>query len=807
MSAGPDTPTGADAFLGNGRRDVTTQSSRAAAGERDFLGLLSSVRWGEQAERTALQQARPVLVANADHALVRAHLVHLASLAHGKTMAAVAEGAGIPLSMDAMNGCEDSERTLHAGIDMALAQRKVHDRIRESGQDDADLFIARKIVSQIRSTVAELTVLEPGIRHILEAQEPLMRLGEDARRDLVASLQELVWAVSKNYENQGIPCQDLVAEGLAGIEHAIAAFDGRGNFPWFVRSCVDAAMRLAVDSQKRRAWIPADTFHKVTDFLQEKSVFEAHGSRLTLQESYRTLIAPQLHGDVIRAAIGESGDGLFADSEGYAQRAKELKEPFGEIATLYFGLDGQMPQSITDIGARLGITPGDVAARLVDAMRRINPASQRPRESRVQERPWWTVRAEDVAGTVHVEHPHTLPPRTFTYDLDPRGNDATAPEPDTGQSFDREAEEKAARALTPSKSCTMHMPDGRDGDKILLKHMPFWARLFQTALAASQTISLLEDHPDFLRYADFLRMLKTGCPALAGNPVVRKEMFRDLTANPQRMHRLMLLRYHSFDQPDNAPSSLTNEAIAEQNLILPYLRDLMRAHYERYRRPVHERHLIHAGSEHIARGLEKQCGSITAIAPNHHGFQDFKTGRQPRNPAIYVPRASLSEQLGYGAYPTKADIVLLTELAGKRFEFGSEVLLWAGASLRPGGAIMAVVPETTSRTPGAHAHLEQSLHHSSAEEDAVRPSPLLYTRFLKHHGFSVETGLMRLSFQARQLSSVATLQRAILGRFSGRAGLPALLQQYWQEFLTDHPERAYTEEWQVLVARRQGIKT
>jgi RNA polymerase primary sigma factor len=99
------------------------------------------------------------------------------------------------------------------------------------------------------------TEIEPAReRKLLRAAK---RGDRDARRRIVASKLRLVRAIAARYCGMGVPLDDLVQEGTAGLVEAIDRYDPRrGDFDTFARFRIRRAIRDALTDQARLVRLP-----------------------------------------------------------------------------------------------------------------------------------------------------------------------------------------------------------------------------------------------------------------------------------------------------------------------------------------------------------------------------------------------------------------------------------------------------------------------------------------------------------------------------------------------------------------------
>ncbi len=236
-----------------------------------------------------------------------------------------------------------------------------------------------------------------------------IRQGDEEALDvLVRSNLRFVVSVAKKYQNQGVPLGDLINEGNLGLIRAAHRFDETRGIKfisyavWWIRQ----AILQALAEQSRIVRVPlnrASTLHRIgrhrSILLQElgrEPTIEEVAEDLDLRhdEVEQTLNLAQSHLS-LDAPVTPGQDGrlmdylpdLFTaapDSETYDRALTQtvedalatISEREARILRLYFGIDGEEPKTLEDIGAILGITRERVRQIKERALARMRHASR-----------------------------------------------------------------------------------------------------------------------------------------------------------------------------------------------------------------------------------------------------------------------------------------------------------------------------------------------------------------------------------------------------------------------------------------------
>jgi RNA polymerase primary sigma factor len=231
---------------------------------------------------------------------------------------------------------------------------------------------------------------------------------QEALDKLVRSNLRFVVSVAKKYQNQGVSLSDLINEGNLGLIRAAHKFDETKGIKfisyavWWIRQ----AILQALAEQSRIVRVPlnrAGTLHRIgkraaallLELGREATHAEiAHGMDITEEEVAKTmsisqatlsLDAPMAPGednkllDYLPDTINPTPDEQIfvkALTESIEEALSHLKERESKILRLYFGLDGNEPMTLEEIGALLGITRERVRQIKEKALSRLRHVSR-----------------------------------------------------------------------------------------------------------------------------------------------------------------------------------------------------------------------------------------------------------------------------------------------------------------------------------------------------------------------------------------------------------------------------------------------
>ena len=210
---------------------------------------------------------------------------------------------------------------------------------------------------------------------------------EEAKKKLIESNLRLVMSITRNYTKAGVPLLDLIQEGNLGLIRAVEKFDYKLGYKlstyatWWIRQAVTRALadqgrtiRLPVhvaDQVRRLMRARSQLAQKYNREPTEKELAKESGfpekrvrELLDLVEDPVSLETPvgdgeSMYADLIEDIHSERPD----ESTSKKLRRNELAEALlllnprmQRVLSLRFGLNGETPQTLEEVGAGLGIT-------------------------------------------------------------------------------------------------------------------------------------------------------------------------------------------------------------------------------------------------------------------------------------------------------------------------------------------------------------------------------------------------------------------------------------------------------------------
>ena len=265
-----------------------------------------------------------------------------------------------------------------AGLDepVEVEEKDPYDGVAAVTQDPLKLYVRQ---------IGDGPLLTP-----LEERELARRKDEGdeaAKRRLIECNLRLVMSITRNYTKAGVPLLDLIQEGNLGLIRAVEKFDYKLGFKlstyatWWIRQAVTRALA----DQGRTIRLPVHVADQVRRLMRTRRMLAQKLNReptiaelaeaselpakkvkdlLELVEEPVSLETPvgdgeSLYGDLIEDTKTDRPELTTADAMRHRElvRALDSLNPrMRKVLALRFGLDGEKPQTLEEVGSGLGIT-------------------------------------------------------------------------------------------------------------------------------------------------------------------------------------------------------------------------------------------------------------------------------------------------------------------------------------------------------------------------------------------------------------------------------------------------------------------
>jgi RNA polymerase primary sigma factor len=229
---------------------------------------------------------------------------------------------------------------------------------------------------------------------------------EEAKKRLIESNLRLVMAITRNYTRANVPLLDLIQEGNLGLIRAVEKFDYRLGYKlstyatWWIRQAITRALA----DQGRTIRLPVHVADQVRRLLRarrqlaqklnrEPSLDELARETQQSEERVRELLELVENPVSLETPVGD-GESIYGDliedvtalapHEQSAEQARgrelagaldQLNPRMRRVLSLRFGLDGELPQTLEEVGSQLGITRERVRQLETRALRELRVAA------------------------------------------------------------------------------------------------------------------------------------------------------------------------------------------------------------------------------------------------------------------------------------------------------------------------------------------------------------------------------------------------------------------------------------------------
>jgi len=291
-------------------------------------------------------------------------------------------------SSESIEDDEYEEVIIENSLDMALSDsitkvlREMRQKYTQSEKDNGIIFINPELPRHLRKfwkTYQKVDIKEPKL--VIES-------GRFARAHMIKANLRLVVKIAQDYANYGLPLLDLISEGNIGLMKAVERFDPNkgGKLSTYAAWWIKQAIKRALANQSKTIRLPVHMIDKIgqmnrvanslgTELGREPTDEELGDAMNITRQKLSQMRAYNLRPVSLDAPINDEDTTTFGEIVGDESQddpgevleladglkiSEELLDILDErerrIIDSRFGLTGQKPKTLDEVGQEFGVT-------------------------------------------------------------------------------------------------------------------------------------------------------------------------------------------------------------------------------------------------------------------------------------------------------------------------------------------------------------------------------------------------------------------------------------------------------------------
>jgi len=273
----------------------------------------------------------------------------------------------------------------HPQVEETLEQENNLSRPEVEEQDEIPYDADTAIKLYLRE-IGQIPLLTP--EQEVELAERIKKGDLKAREQMIKANLRLVVKIARDYEGLGLPLLDLISEGNIGLMKAVERFDPKkgGKLSTYSAWWIKQAIKRALANQSKTIRLPVHMVDKISKLrklahkLEEELGREPTDEELAFELGTTPAKVAFMRQAAIRPAsldapIGDEDSNTFAEivkderatdpatfledtttKSMLQELLKKLDSREATILTARFGLDGNPPQTLEEVGRKFGVT-------------------------------------------------------------------------------------------------------------------------------------------------------------------------------------------------------------------------------------------------------------------------------------------------------------------------------------------------------------------------------------------------------------------------------------------------------------------
>ena len=341
-------------------------------------------------------------------------------LEKGKTQGFLTQDEILEVFPDAENRVEELDelyfQLLQNGVDVFETVNQTEEEIDKSVADlEAELETLTKGSGASTTDPVRMYLKEIGRIPLLTAEEEvelaqrIEKGDEKARKKLTESNLRLVVSIAKKYVGRGMSFLDLIQEGNIGLARAVEKYDWRKGYKfstyatWWIRQ----AITRAIADQARTIRVPVHMVETINKLIRtSRQLMQELGREPKIEEIAKALdITPEKVRSILKVAqdttsleapVGDDEDSILGDfiadkrqpspyeiaskellKDNIEDVLKTLSDREAKVLMMRFGLDGDTPKTLEEVGKEFGVTRERIRQIEAKALRKLKHPTRR----------------------------------------------------------------------------------------------------------------------------------------------------------------------------------------------------------------------------------------------------------------------------------------------------------------------------------------------------------------------------------------------------------------------------------------------